>query len=299
MIESKYGTYINKKISKDKLNAYQIESIRMIYQARLLEEIYHTACDPLDYLSAIGWSSFESHRVNQIHNSNYSDDETINIKGGYASFVNYFVTRISTSRIRLNEVVRFIDYSMANKVRVTTQNRLSGGMSVFEADQVLVTIPLGYLKLNHRSMFNPPLSAAKSSAIDRLGFGVVNKIFLVFNEDFGFKVQGVQMLWRQGLGISLNSMVKWGIDVNSSITSGFCLDFHAFSFFFKQRYFYESIGSFEVHPKMKNILYSWIGGSNASFTESLPDQCILEVLSELLMKYFPKIIKKPPKSIIR
>ncbi len=59
MIESKYGTYINKKVTKDKLNAYQAETIQMIYQARLKEEKFDTACDPFDYLSAIGWNSFE------------------------------------------------------------------------------------------------------------------------------------------------------------------------------------------------------------------------------------------------
>jgi monoamine oxidase len=210
LIEAKYAEYIKKLAARNNLSAYQIETIRTIYEARLKEEKFDTACDPLDFLSAIGWNEFVDS----------SGDDMINIKGGYASFVNYFVSRISASRIRLNEVVRNIDYSMTStqKVRVTTQNRITGVMSVFDADQVLVTIPLGYLKSYHRSMFKPTLPAVKVNAIDKLGFGTVNKMFLVFSQNFAKNFQGAQVLWRRDLGSKkLSSMVKWGIDVIFSI----------------------------------------------------------------------------------
>jgi hypothetical protein len=206
LIDQKFNSYLSKKISKNNLNSNQVEIIRAIYEARLKEEKFDTSCDPLNFLSAIGWYSFEDS----------SGDDMINIKGGYASFVNYFVSRISSSRIRLNEVVKSIDYSSvySKKVRVTAQNRLNGVVTVYEADQVLVTVPLGYLKLNHRSLFYPSLPVEKVSAIERLGFGTVNKVFLVFNENFGAKMQGLQILWRRDIGkIQLQSMSKWNIDV--------------------------------------------------------------------------------------
>lgn len=55
--------------------------------------------------------------------------------------------------------------------------------SVIEADYVVSTIPLGVLK--HGSIeFQPPLPEEKSEAIGRLGFGILNKIILVYNHAF-------------------------------------------------------------------------------------------------------------------
>jgi lysine-specific histone demethylase 1 len=50
----------------------------------------------------------------------------------------------------------------------------------YRADAVLVTVPLGVLKENVIT-FDPPLPEEKQSAIDRLGFGNLNKVnyFLV------------------------------------------------------------------------------------------------------------------------
>ncbi|GAP83418.1 putative flavin containing amine oxidoreductase [Rosellinia necatrix] len=55
--------------------------------------------------------------------------------------------------------------------------------SVIEADYVVATIPLGVLK--HGSIeFQPPLPTEKAEAISRLGFGILNKIILVYDDAF-------------------------------------------------------------------------------------------------------------------
>jgi lysine-specific histone demethylase 1 len=54
---------------------------------------------------------------------------------------------------------------------------------IVEADYVVSTIPLGVLK--HRSIeFQPPLPTEKADAIGRLGFGILNKIILVYDHAF-------------------------------------------------------------------------------------------------------------------
>ncbi|KAL1131632.1 hypothetical protein AAG570_011245, partial [Ranatra chinensis] len=83
--------------------------------------------------------------------------------------------------IKLNTAVKQIRYT--NKgVDVVTANARSGGGSTFtyKADVVLCTLPLGVLKQS----FIPPLPEWKVAAIQRLGFGNLNKVVLCFDRIF-------------------------------------------------------------------------------------------------------------------
>ncbi len=51
------------------------------------------------------------------------------------------------------------------------------------ADHVVCTLPLGVLK-TETVMFDPPLSAPKRSAIERIGFGLLDKIVMLFDTPF-------------------------------------------------------------------------------------------------------------------
>lgn len=51
------------------------------------------------------------------------------------------------------------------------------------ADAVVCTVPLGVLKRNV-IQFDPPLPEAKKEAIEKMGFGVINKVVLVFEKPF-------------------------------------------------------------------------------------------------------------------
>jgi polyamine oxidase len=51
------------------------------------------------------------------------------------------------------------------------------------ADRVIVTVPLGVLKAGTIA-FDPPLPEAKRRAVERLGFGLLNKVVLAFEEPF-------------------------------------------------------------------------------------------------------------------
>lgn len=90
---------------------------------------------------------------------------------GYQSVVDALADGLD---IRLGHVVTRIDGDIG---RVTTDQ------GVFEADKVLVTLPVGVLKAA-TVRFEPPLPEAKRSAIARLGFGTLNKIALHYPEPF-------------------------------------------------------------------------------------------------------------------
>lgn len=80
--------------------------------------------------------------------------------------------------IKLGHVVTGIDVGDGSRpVRVTT------GRGDFEADKVLVTVPLGVLKAGTVA-FEPPLPTEKQTAITRLGFGTLNKIAMHYSERF-------------------------------------------------------------------------------------------------------------------
>lgn len=78
--------------------------------------------------------------------------------------------------VRLNHTVSKIEYD-AQRVTVQT-NR-----GAFEADRVVVTLPLGVLKRGAVE-FVPGLPIRKQQAIERLGMNVLNKVYLRFAEAF-------------------------------------------------------------------------------------------------------------------
>ncbi|XP_043708126.1 lysine-specific histone demethylase 1 homolog 3-like [Telopea speciosissima] len=106
------------------------------------------------------------------------------IKGGYSTVIESLGKGVS---VLLNHVVKEISYRTRDsrencekwsKVKVTTTNG-----SEFVGDAVLITVPLGCLKAD-TIKFSPALPDWKKSSIQRLGFGVLNKVILEFPEVF-------------------------------------------------------------------------------------------------------------------
>nr|CAB3500319.1 unnamed protein product [Digitaria exilis] len=106
------------------------------------------------------------------------------IKGGYDTVLRSLAKGLD---IRLNHVVTDILYGPeelgasckdGKRVKVSTSNG-----NEFIGDAVLITIPLGCLKAQ-TIKFSPSLPDWKLSSINRLGFGVLNKIVLEFPEVF-------------------------------------------------------------------------------------------------------------------
>lgn len=54
---------------------------------------------------------------------------------------------------------------------------------IIEADYIVSSIPLGVLK-EQKIVFQPPLPDWKQGAVDRIGYGVLNKVVLVYREAF-------------------------------------------------------------------------------------------------------------------
>lgn len=94
--------------------------------------------------------------------------------GGYDQIFN---TMVSALDIRLQQIVTEVNYS-DDEVMVTTSDN-----TLYAADKVIVTVPLGVLKRGS-IRFEPALPQAKLDAIDALGMGVFNKVYLGFPHVF-------------------------------------------------------------------------------------------------------------------
>ncbi len=108
----------------------------------------------------------------QMEGDEFDGDDVI-FPGG---FLKIFETLVEGYDIKYETIVKKIDVE-SKAVNITT-NRAS-----YVADAVLVTVPLGVLKSGD-IQFNPPLDAKRQDSIEKLGMGLLNKVYLKFDEVF-------------------------------------------------------------------------------------------------------------------
>lgn len=103
------------------------------------------------------------------------------IYGGYGELIDFLGQSLSEDEVLLNQTVTSInveDLESDSSVRVTTSDG-----TFYMGSHVIVTVPLGVLKTDMIT-FSPPLSDEKLDAINRAGFGVVEKIVFTFETMF-------------------------------------------------------------------------------------------------------------------
>lgn len=108
------------------------------------------------------------------------DGPDLILPGGYRQLIDHLARDLD---IRLNSEVTRIAYDDTGVTVETPQQ-------VLQADRVIVTVPLGVLKADGIE-FDPPLPEAKRAAVARLGFGVLDKVVLRFDEPFWTEAQGI------------------------------------------------------------------------------------------------------------
>lgn len=119
--------------------------------------------------------------VNNLSRDNFdsvksSRGEDVLMPDGY---IEIFKTLSKDLDIKYNQIVTSISQQAdSKKVKVTTKSN-----EVYEADYVVVTVPLGCLKKN-TIQFTPELSDAKKQAIQKLEFGAMDKVVIEFTEKF-------------------------------------------------------------------------------------------------------------------
>ncbi|KAK6151944.1 hypothetical protein DH2020_014579 [Rehmannia glutinosa] len=106
--------------------------------------------------------------------------EEITIASGYSSVIESLASVLPVGMIQLGRKVEKIEWQDNGYENRPVKLHFCDG-SVMSADHVIVTVSLGVLKRGTKqdsSFFSPPLPNSKTQAISRLGYGVVNKVFL-------------------------------------------------------------------------------------------------------------------------
>lgn len=159
-----HGTAFQKFIN----DQFQLEQVKKDKLQKILFDFFKVlAEDPcasnLEHLSADFWKN----------EGFYAGDEVV-FPQGYIQVVE----SLSKDLVVLTKkVVQCIDYS-ADIIKIFTEEG-----ECFAASQIIMTVPLGVLK-KQSIQFIPDLSQQKKYVIQKLGYGVFNKLFVHFDQAF-------------------------------------------------------------------------------------------------------------------
>ncbi|KVI01230.1 probable polyamine oxidase 5 [Cynara cardunculus var. scolymus] len=202
--------------------------------------------------------------------------EEITIAKGYSSVIESLASVLPSGIIQLGKKVRKIEWQPEYEVGIT-KNGHDGTRPVklhfldgttLSADHIIITVSLGVLKAGIREFndsgilkFHPPLPDYKIEAISRLGYGVVNKLFLQLSPDswadfdrFPF----LQLVFHQSDSEFKNPKIPDWIRRTASVSPIY---------------------------KKSRVLLSWFAGEEALKLETLPDEVILDEVSTTLSTF--------------
>ncbi|KAJ8531984.1 hypothetical protein K7X08_011907 [Anisodus acutangulus] len=204
--------------------------------------------------------------------------EEISIAKGYLSVIESLASVLPAGLIQLGRKVTKVEWQPDESLE--TENGTNekpvklhfvDGSTMY-ADHVIVTVSLGVLKQGiHKdsAMFNPLLPSFKTEAISRLGFGVVNKLFLkltpsTHDEEYAINFPYLQMVFHQS---EPNPKIPWWMRRTANLSP--------------------------IYGK-SNILLSWFAGKEALELESLDDEEIIDGFSKTISSFLlnSKYLKK-------
>lgn len=171
--EPQFGMYPSLGMSMDAL-LRQLQEISEIspQELRLLNWYYAN----LEYQSATCLDNLSLGNWNQHAPKAFTGNLSI-VKDGYMSLARGLYTYAEKLDVRFKSCASVVEYSNDH-----AEVFLENGEQI-KADCVVVTAPLGVLK-DRTIQFIPDLPKWKSDSIERLGFGVMNKICLIYEHAF-------------------------------------------------------------------------------------------------------------------
>nr|XP_018903435.1 PREDICTED: spermine oxidase-like [Bemisia tabaci] len=140
------------------------------------------------------------------------------------------------------------------------------------ARHVIVTCSLGFLKKHHHELFSPPLPLLHRNMVNTIGFGAIEKIFLIFEQCWwNQSTEGFQLLWTQVTSHSTEKELgmNWIRDVTG----------------------------FDVLSREPPILVGWVGGPGAKVVQDLSEEKLAQDCQVLLQKFLHEKVPLPKKVV--
>ncbi|XP_076831410.1 peroxisomal N(1)-acetyl-spermine/spermidine oxidase [Brachyhypopomus gauderio] len=189
--------------------------------------------------------------------------------GGYEGLIQHMMSELPKDIVLYNKPVKCIHWKNTHN-QPTSKGRTCPvkvecvNEETFEADHVIVTIPLGYLKKHQHTLLSPPLSLKKLHSIQRMGFGTNNKIFLEFEQPFWDEnCKIIFFLWEDESDL---------VDVVSDVKMAWTRKLIAFTV---------------VTPKERfgHLLCGWIAGHESEYMETLSEYEVLHAVTQLIRRF--------------
>ncbi|KAL4231475.1 hypothetical protein ACF0H5_009052 [Mactra antiquata] len=255
------GEYMKEEI-EGKLENYSDEEKRlrsMIFSQHLKQETVVSGCNDLCDVSLSEFGCYE-----ELPGVHYT------IPPGFQSVLDILLSKVPQENIELDHQVKCIHWDKPENDSYLIVECNNG--KKFYAEHVILTVSLGVLKNSH-DLFNPPLPKEKIEAVDKLGFGTVDKINLFFDEPIvESDVFRLELLWDDD---KHKEQGRNPVDLANS--------------------WYRKIYSFEVTHE--NVVTGWLCGKEAIYMESLSEEQIAEDCRNVLQKFLKKDIPLPSKVI--
>ena len=125
-------------------------------------------------LSLGGWDQDAGNEFEGVH---------AQVIGGYQQVPRGILQSPTRLDLRTRKVVRQIDYNADTRFACESTKIVCEDGDTFDADHIVLTTSLGVLK-EGKVNFDPPLPDWKKGPIQRLGFGTLNKVILVYDKPF-------------------------------------------------------------------------------------------------------------------
>ncbi|XP_078483428.1 spermine oxidase-like [Ciona intestinalis] len=126
---------------------------------------------------------------------------------GYARILDPLLKDFPSNVLKLGCVVNEVEYegnAISNEATpvYVTYSCEKEEVKTIKADHVIITVPLGCLKANGGVRFKPELSEKKQNAIERTGFGTINKIILRYDTPFWpAETKMILLLWKSEMAL--------------------------------------------------------------------------------------------------
>ncbi|BFZ02164.1 hypothetical protein BsWGS_05203 [Bradybaena similaris] len=225
--------------------------LELVYHQRRLLECCISGCDSLYDVSLSQFGSYKE-----------LPGRHLVIPRGFSAILDIVREGITDEKIKLNTSVRKIHWG--DLATASSGSQRADDMvcvecengDIYYADHVIVTVSLGVLKANCDRMFNPALPQKKLDAIKHLGFGIVNKVILVFDGPLVEKhVNRVHLAWDPAVNNAENLRERW----------------------FRKMYALEVIHD--------NVLVGWLSGAEALFLETLSDEEVMQDMDKVVRMF--------------